>query len=140
MRETRAEIEERLNQLDPEIELVAVEQAGSDTLRLFIDHPGGVDLALCEKATHALGELLSRYSLEVSSPGADRPLTRPEHFRRFAGRRAKVRTTFEIQGRTGFTGEIRDATESEVELEAPEGPVTIPIEAIKRSNLIPEAA
>ena len=54
-------------------------------LRLFIDHPGGVDLALCERVTAHLRDLLVDYGLEVSSPGPERPLTKPDHFRRFVG-------------------------------------------------------
>ena len=61
-------------------------------LRVFIDHPEGVTLALCERVTAALTPLRERYTLEVSSPGIERPLTKPEHFRRFVGRRARVRT------------------------------------------------
>ncbi len=60
--------------------------------RVTIDHPDGVTLALCERVTHALPEVRERYALEVSSPGRERPLTKPDHFRRFLGRRARVRT------------------------------------------------
>lgn len=140
MNETDTYIAEALARLDREIELIMVEQTGPDALRIFIDHPQGVDIALCERVTGALSDLLVSHSLEVSSPGADRPLTRPEHFRRFTGHRAKVRTNQEIEGRKGFTGRIASADEMSVELDLPEGPVTIPIESIRRSNLVPEAA
>lgn len=63
------DIRQQLGGLDPEIELVALEQPRTDALRLFIDHPGGVDLALCERVTKHLKHLLVDYSLEVSSPG-----------------------------------------------------------------------
>lgn len=138
--ELELQIAERLNAFDPEIELVALEQMQGDSLRLYIDHPGGVDLGLCERVTGELTDFLARFSLEVSSPGADRPLTKPEHFQRFAGRRAKVRTSVQVAGRTGFTGRIAGATPNEVELEAPDGTVKIPFESIRRSNLVPEAA
>jgi len=62
-------IQEQLNELDSELDLVAIERPGTESLRLFIDHPGGVDLALCERVTKHLGHLLADYSLEVSSPG-----------------------------------------------------------------------
>ena len=84
--------------MDPPVELVALEQPGGDTLRLVIDHEEGVDLALCEQVTGELRDLLIEYSLEVSSPGADRPLTKPEHFRRFLGRKVRVRTADAIAG------------------------------------------
>jgi ribosome maturation factor RimP len=63
------EIQTQLSELDPDIDLVAIEQPGGDMLRLFIDHPGGVDLALCERVTHHLNHLRTEYALEVSSPG-----------------------------------------------------------------------
>jgi len=67
---TEQEIQQELSNLDGEIDLVALEKPGNATLRLFIDHPGGVDLALCERVTRHLRHLLVDYSLEVSSPGA----------------------------------------------------------------------
>ena len=108
--------------------------------RIYIDHPGGVDLELCRRTTAALNEFRVDYSLELSSPGLDRPLTRPEHFRRFVGRRAKIRTSVEVEGRRGFTGTITSASDTAVELELPEGPIRIPHDSIHRSNLVPETA
>jgi ribosome maturation factor RimP len=138
VKDLRIEIEERLAASEPEVELVALEEPGPDRLRLFIDHPSGVDLALCERVTGHLRELLQRYSLEVSSPGLDRPLTKPEHFRRFLGRRVRVRTADPIDGRRSFTGTLTEADERAVSVALEEGPVTIPHERIRRSNLIPE--
>jgi ribosome maturation factor RimP len=69
MKQSNEDIQRRLAELDPEIELVALEQPGNEILRLFIDHPGGVDLALCERVTHHLNHLRAEYALEVSSPG-----------------------------------------------------------------------
>jgi len=69
MTDLQQNIQQQLSDLDDEVELVALEQPGTDSLRLFIDHPGGVDLALCERVTKHLGHLLVDYSLEVSSPG-----------------------------------------------------------------------
>ena len=85
---------------------------GGHTVRLFIDHPDGVTLALCERVTHALPEVRERYALEVSSPGGERPLTKPDHFRRFLGRRARVRTRDAHDGHSSFTGELVGATEA----------------------------
>jgi ribosome maturation factor RimP len=62
-------IQRQLTELDSELDLVAIEQPATESLRLFIDHPGGVDLALCERVTRHLGELRASYALEVSSPG-----------------------------------------------------------------------
>ena len=131
-------IETRIAGLDPEIELIALERPAAETLRLYIDHPGGVDLALCERVTGELRDLLESYSLEVSSPGVDRPLTKPEHYRRFLGRRVKVRTDEAIAGRRNFTGTLTGADEEGVSLEADGADVRIPLTGIRRSNLIPD--
>jgi putative ribosome maturation factor RimP len=69
MNDLEQDIQQHLSGLDPEIDLVALEQPRTDALRLFIDHPGGVDLALCERVTRQLNHLRADYSLEVSSPG-----------------------------------------------------------------------
>ncbi len=131
-------IEERLDAYDPQLELVAVEQPAAETLRIYIDHPDGVNLALCEKVTLELRDFLQAWSLEVSSPGADRPLTKPDHYRRFVGRRAKVRTHEPIDGQRNFTGTLTDADEESVSLERDGDVVRIPLNDIRRSNLIPE--
>jgi ribosome maturation factor RimP len=69
MSDLQSDIQRQLSELDPEIDLVAIEQPGHEMLRLFIDHPEGVDLALCERVTHHLNHLRAEYALEVSSPG-----------------------------------------------------------------------
>jgi ribosome maturation factor RimP len=69
MTDLQQNIQQQLSELDSELDLVAMEQPGNESLRIFIDHPGGVDLALCEQVTKHLGHLLADYSLEVSSPG-----------------------------------------------------------------------
>src|SRR4029450_1037160 len=138
MRDLQNRIENRLRELDPSLELIALEHPAPDGLRLYIDHPDGVTLALCEEVTNQLRDLLLDYSLEVSSPGADRPLTKPEHFRRFLGRRVKVRTEEEISGRRNFTGTLTAADDESVSLESNGTAVRIPMVGIRRSNLIPE--
>src|SRR3984893_9477954 len=92
MTSLQADIERRLANSEPDVEVLLAEVVGGRCLRVFIDHPEGVTLRLCERVTVLLGDLRERYSLEVSSPGSERPLTKPEHFRRFVGRRARVRT------------------------------------------------
>ena len=134
------DIEQRLAGLEPDVELIACEKVGSDRLRLFIDHPDGVSLELCERVTHHLRELLVDYALEVSSPGPDRPLTKPDHFRRFLGRRARVRLREPRDGHKSFTGELVGASDDEVTVAAGDGIVSIPYSDINRSNLLPEAA
>jgi ribosome maturation factor RimP len=129
-------IEKRLAEDEPGVELIALERIGNDRLRLFIDHPEGVDLALCERVTKDLGDLLEQWGLEVSSPGPERPLTKPEHFQRFLGRKVRVKTNAEIGGRNSFTGELTAADEQQVSVAAPDGDVTIPLASVHRSNLV----
>jgi len=103
------DIEARLAECEPDVEVLLAEVVGSRLVRLFIDHPKGVTLELCERVTKQLPDVREKYALEVSSPGTQRPLTKPEHFRRFVGRRARVRTRGDHDGRRSFTGELLDA-------------------------------
>jgi ribosome maturation factor RimP len=130
------EIETRLAGPLPLVELLACEQIGTERLRVTIDHPDGVDLALCERVTHELTELLADYALEVSSPGPERPLVKPDHFRRFLGSRARVRTREPRDGHRSFTGELVGASDDEVTVAAGTGVVTIPYAEIARSHLV----
>jgi ribosome maturation factor RimP len=132
------DIESRLAETEPDVEVLLAEVVGGQKVRLFIDHPGGVTLALCERVTGHLAAVRERYALEVSSPGAERPLTKPEHFRRFVGRRARVRTRGEHDGRRSFTGELLGATEDAVTVAADTGVVSIAYADIHRSNLLGE--
>jgi len=136
--ELQDQIERKLHDLDPEVELIALERPAAETLRLYIDHPNGVDLALCERATNQLRDMLEAWSLEVSSPGADRPLTKPEHFRRFMGRRVRVRTRDAIEGQRSFTGTLTAADERQVRIDSGADQVEIPLSRIRRSNLVPD--
>ena len=133
----QTEIENRLADSEPEVEVLLVESVSGTTLRLFIDHPDGVTLALCERVSGQLGDYRERYSLEVSSPGQDRPLTKPQHYTRFLGRHARVRLREAKDGHKSVTGELVGASERDVTIAAGDGIVTIPYEQIARSNLIP---
>ncbi len=133
---TQEQIEERLADVEPDVEVLLLEPANASTMRLVIDRPGGVDLALCERVTLHLRDLLLETGLEVSSPGPERPLTKPDHFRRFIGRRARVRTRDEHGGRKTFTGELVGASDDEVTVAADTGVVSIPYNDINRSNLL----
>jgi ribosome maturation factor RimP len=148
MTAVQTDIERRLAQSEPEVEVLLAEVLGGRCLRVFIDHPDGVTLALCERVTLELSDLRERYSLEVSSPGSERPLTKPAHFRRFVGRRARVRTRHprpvadtqhpSSAGRSvrTFTGELVGASDEEITLAADGGVIAIPYSEIRRSNLI----
>jgi ribosome maturation factor RimP len=129
-------IEATLASVEPDVEVLLAEVVGGTRVRLFIDHPQGVSLALCERVTRLLPEIREQYALEVSSPGSERPLVKPEHFRRYVGRRARVRTRGDHDGRRSFTGELLGATESEVTVAADTGVVSIPYAEIHRSHLV----
>jgi ribosome maturation factor RimP len=133
-------IELRLRDQEPDVELLAIERSASERLLLVIDRQRGVDIALCERVTNLLRDLLESYSLEVSSPGPERPLTKPEHFRRFLGRRVRVRTREEVAGHKSFTGRLTDADDESVSVDSGDGPVAIPLTAVRRSNLLSDGA
>ena len=147
----QADIERRLAHTEPDVEVLLAEVLGGSCLRVFIDHPDGVTLALCERVTMLLSDLRERYALEVSSPGGERPLTKPAHFRQFVGRRARVRTRHprpvghsgdqrspESRPVRSFTGELVGASEEEVTLAADGCVIAIPYSEIRRSNLVEE--
>jgi ribosome maturation factor RimP len=121
----------------PDVEVLLVEVVDGDTLRLFIDHPEGVTFAHCELVTGLLSSYREQYSIEVSSPGEDRPLTKPQHFRSFLGRRARLRLQEALDGQKNFTGELVGASEREVTIAAGGGVFSIPYDQIARSNLVP---
>lgn len=135
--EIGSEIERRLAEAEPGVELLLCEVSGS-RLRLFIDHPDGVDLDLCERVSRALRALSDDFALEVSSPGPKRPLTKPDHFRRFLGRRAKIRTLSDHEGRRNFTGELIAADDAAVTIGSDGAIVTLEYNDISRSTLVPE--
>lgn len=140
MSKIQEEIEQELATAEPDVEVLLAEVLGGQKVRLFIDHPDGVTLALCERVTRALPGVRERYALEVSSPGVDRPLSKPEHFRRFLGRRARVRTrgarVIEEVGTRSITGELVGASDTDVTIAREGGLVTIPFTNIARSNLV----
>jgi ribosome maturation factor RimP len=138
LQQTQETIETRLADLEPDVEVIALERPAAETLRVYIDRPAGVDLALCERVTNHLRDLLESYSLEVSSPGLDRPLTKPEHFQRFVGRKVRVRTRDAIEGRRSFTGTLTGADERSVRVNSGEDEVAIPLDEVRRSNLVPD--
>ncbi len=139
--ELESEIESRLAVHEPDVEVLLVELIGggrSAALRLFIDSPEGVDHGLCARVTNHLRDLLADYTVEVSSPGPSRPLTKPHHYERFVGHRVRVRTHEPIEGKSEFKGELLGVDEHGVSLGGEWGSVTIPYERIRRSNLVPE--
>ena len=105
-------------------------------VRLFIDHPDGVSLDLCERVTGTCRPCARSTRSRSPRPGTERPLSKPEHFRRYVGRRARVRTRGDHDGQRSFTGELLGATDDEVTVAADTGVVSIAYADIHRSNLL----
>jgi ribosome maturation factor RimP len=123
----------------PGIEVLAVELLSPSRFCVFVDHPTGVDHALCARVTSLLDSYRGEYTIDVSSPGLDRPVRKPAHFRNAVGRTVALRTQHEVGGKTRFRGEVVAADERGVTLNANGGePLAIPYEEIVRGNLIDE--
>ena len=132
------EIAPRVEGAIPGVEVLALELAGPERFTVYIDHPQRVDHALCERVTDVLREYLREYTIDVSSPGLERPLRTAAHFRSAVGRRVAIRTAGEIGGRKRFRGEVAAAGERAVTVQAGTDAVDIPYDAIVRGNLIDE--
>ena len=134
------EVASRVERSLPGVEVLALELAGPERFTVFVDHPKGVDHALCERVTEVLRDYLDRYAVDVSSPGTQPPLRRRPHFERVVGRTVTVRTADEIAGRKRFRGELVAAGERSLRVVAgKEDAVDIPYESIVRGNLIGES-
>ena len=117
---------------------------GNGVVRVFIDKPEGVDLSDCEIVSRQLSAVLDvedslpgHYRLEVSSPGLDRKLTKPEHFQRFLGETIRVKLRFPVAGRRNFRGTLRAADDEKIEVEADGESHTLEIVMIESARLIP---
>jgi ribosome maturation factor RimP len=128
------EISGKVAEALPGVEVLAVELTGPERFTVYVDRPEGVDHALCEQVTRVLWDYLRTYSVDVSSPGLERPLRKPEHFRQVVGRRVKLKTA----ERSKLRGEVRRADDDAVTVAADSGEVNIPYEQIVRGNLIDE--
>jgi ribosome maturation factor RimP len=132
------DIVQRVEQSVPGVEVLAVELTGPERFCVYIDHGQGVDHALCERVTDVLRDYLRDYSIDVSSPGIERPLRTRDHFSRVIGHRVALRTSAAIAGRSRFRGELKDAGERAVTVATDGADVNIPYGAIVRANLIEE--
>ena len=121
----------------PGVRVLAVELPSPSRIRVFIDHADGIDHSLCERVTYALDAYRADYAIEVSSPGPDRPLRRPEHFADVVGERISVRV--EGGGKKRYRGLLTNAGADTITLEVGDaGLIHIPCESIVRANLIDE--
>jgi ribosome maturation factor RimP len=128
------EVTQRVEQELPNVEVLALELSGPDRFTVYIDHPNGVDHALCERVTSVLRGYLDRYTVSVSSPGLERPLRKPAHFRQVVGSKVVLRTP----ERKRVRGQVVGADERAVTVRTQNEDVHIPYEEIVRGNLIEE--
>ena len=122
----------------PGVEVLAVELLSPNRFCVYVDHPQGVDHALCAEVTRLLDAYRSEYTIDVSSPGPERPLRKPGHFADVVGRRVSVRTDRSIEGKSKFKGELLEAADGAVTLAASGNRLRIPYDSIVRANLIDE--
>jgi ribosome maturation factor RimP len=133
-RQLSREITSKVEKALPGTEVLAVELTSPDRFTVFVDHTQGVDHALCERVTNVLRDYLRDYSVDVSSPGLERPLRTQSHFRNAVGRRVALRT----QGKSKVRGEVVAAGERSVTVKTNDESVDIPYDSIVRGNLIEE--
>ena len=130
-------------------ELVGVEfqtgGKGGGLLRIYIDSEQGITADDCQKVSYQVSGVLDvedpipgHYTLEISSPGLDRMLFRPQDFERFAGRLIKVRTTYPIEGRRKFKGRLTGMQGDNVVFEQDDMEISLPFDQIEQARLVPE--
>ncbi len=129
-----------------DVELVALEEAGNrrqKILRLYIDHPGGVTHDLCARVSSAVGDALDEvdafegaYTLEVSSPGIERPLTKRSHFEAQVGKEVYVKTMVPVEGSKVWQGVLNEVDEDSVTVEEAGRTARIPLKEITSAHLI----
>ena len=137
-RELTDEVSSLVEKTLPEVEVLAVELVSPTRFCVYVDHPAGVDHALCRRVTDLLRGYLDRYTVDVSSPGLERPLRKPDHFRGAVGRRVALRTASAIDGRSRFRGRIVAAEDETVRVATETEELDIPYEDLVRGNLIDE--
>ena len=138
-RQLTREVSQTVTQGLPGVEVLAVELSGPARFTVYIDHPTGVDHALCERVTNLLRSYLDRYTVDVSSPGLERPLRTSAHFRNVVGRKVAIRTETDIEGRKRFRGTVVSADDTALALAVPDSErVRIPFDSIVRGNLVDE--
>ena len=133
-RQLTREITPKVESALPGTEVLAVELTGPDRFTVYVDHIGGVDHALCARVTNVLRDYLREYGVDVSSPGIERPLRTPAHFRNALGRTVALR----VDGRSRVRGEVVAAGERSVTVKTNGESVDVPYDSIVRGNLIEE--
>src|SRR3954454_11148077 len=116
------------------VEVLALELMTPSRFCVYVDHPEGVDHALCKRVTDVLRDYLREYTIDVSSPGIERPVRKPEHFRNAIGRQVRLRTP----ERKRVKGEIVSAGEQSVVVRAGGDTIEILYDQVVRGNLVYE--
>jgi ribosome maturation factor RimP len=132
------EIAPRVEQDLPGVEVLALELLSPSRFCVYVDHPEGVDHALCQRVTDLLRDYLREYSIDVSSPGIERPLRKPQHFADVVGHTVALRTAQPLAGRSKFKGQLKEAGTDALTVTVDGADVDIPYDAIVRGNLIDE--
>jgi ribosome maturation factor RimP len=122
----------------PGVEVLAVELMTPSRFCVYVDHPDGVDHALCKQVTDVLRDYLREYAIDVSSPGIERPVRTPQHFTEAVGRKVALRTAEPVGGRSKFKGEVKEAGAEALTMSVDGTDIDIPYESIVRGNLIDE--
>ena len=128
------EITRKVETALPGTEVLAVELSGPDRFTVFVDHAQGVDHGFCVRVTNVLREYVDEYSVEVSSPGIERPLRTPQHFRNAVGHRVTLRTPT----RKRVRGEVVEAGDRAVKIHTDNENIEVPYDDIVRGNLVYE--
>lgn len=140
-----------LNALEPHstergVEIVSIEIVGSSkapVIRVYIDTENGVSFKELTEAQEWIGEFMDAldpfpgaYTMEVSSPGIDRPLRTAQHFEKFLNEEARIRTSEPISGQSNFTGVISEVKDDLVILKVDGNSIELPLSSIRKANLI----
>lgn len=125
--------------------LQLMQHGNSSCLRVYIDGDDGISVDDCARVSHQISGVLDvedpisgHYTLEVSSPGLDRPLFKPEHFARFAGHEVRLKLSVPLDGRRKFKGELKGFEDDRVQLVEDDTHWAIPLDMIGTARLVPD--
>ena len=139
-------LEPAIERLGYELVDIELKLGGRDgMLRVYLDKVDGIDIEDCETVSHQVSAILDvedalsgHYTLEVSSPGLDRTLTKPAHFERFMGEDVRVKLRFPLEGRRNFKGALKSADEKQIEIEVDGQSHSLPLTMIESARLVPQ--
>jgi len=137
-------LEPTILRLGFELADLELQLGGGGVVRVFIDKEGGIDIDDCEAVSRQVSAILDvedplpgNYTLEVSSPGLDRTLTKPSHFGRYRGEDIRVKLHFPLHGRRNFHGALKSADDEKIEVEVDGQSFSLPLTTIESARLVP---